>query len=113
MSRYVFYPAADRAQDAIWRYSHDQWGEDQADLYLRGMHAHLKELAARKMPWRMLARPVHPTASNEEIYFSRYEKHMIFFRVFEDEVLGVISILHVTMDLPVRLQEDLCKLAEE
>lgn len=41
------------------------------------------------------------------LYFVRYERHYVFFRELSDDGIGVISILHESMDLPRRLREDL------
>jgi len=46
------------------------------------------------------------------VYLSRYEKHHLFFRVLSGGVLGIMSILHESRDLPVRLREDLKKIDE-
>lgn len=44
MPAYRFYAPADVAQDKIWRDTVEQWGEAQAESYLRGLHAHLHGL---------------------------------------------------------------------
>jgi plasmid stabilization system protein ParE len=47
------------------------------------------------------------------IFFSRYEKHAISFRELSDDDIGVISILHEVMQIPVHLNEDLEKLLKK
>jgi plasmid stabilization system protein ParE len=99
--RVLFYPAADRRQDEIWDYTFRQWDADQADAYIIGLHDALHDVAAEKILWRTLS---HPQLTG--IYYFRYEHHFIFFRVLSSNAIGVISILHETMDLPLRLFED-------
>lgn len=114
MKRYLFYPAADAAQDAIWRYTHEQWGEAQADRYVTELHVHLTALAAGDIPRRpLLPHLLRFSGMVGRVYITRYAKHVIFFREFTNGDIGVMSILHEAMDLPVRLREDLRRLEEK
>lgn len=109
--KYRFFPAADKAQDKIWEYTSDQWGEAQAKKYIKGLHKHIEQLAEKQTPWRPLpTKFVIPPDLETKAYFSLYEKHFIFFRELSDGALGVMSILHEKMDLPVRLVNDLKKI---
>ncbi|MCK5905478.1 MAG: type II toxin-antitoxin system RelE/ParE family toxin, partial [Gammaproteobacteria bacterium] len=54
MANYLFYPAADKAQDGIWVYGCDEWGEAQAEKYIRDLHLHLQELADKQVFWHKL-----------------------------------------------------------
>lgn len=105
---YVFFKTADSAQDDIWDYTVRTWGEQQAVNYITGLHVHIQALAEREMPWRELpAKLIVPPGIEAEVYFSRYEHHYIFFRLLSSGRLGVVSILHAAMNLPVRLASDL------
>jgi len=42
---YTFHPLADAKQDEIWYYSYQQWGMQQADKYIDGLHALLQTVA--------------------------------------------------------------------
>ena len=97
----LFYPSADRRQDEIWEYTRRKWGAEQADAYIIGLHEALHEVASEKVLWRTLS---HPELM--DVYYVRYEHHFVFFRELPKETLGVISILHESMDLPVQLLED-------
>ena len=108
MVAYRFYPRADAAQDKIWRATFDAWGEKQADGYILGLHAHLQRLCEDRLLWRQLPQSLAvPADIKRQVYFSRYQHHYLFFRELENGDLGVMSILHERMDLPVRLKEDL------
>jgi len=109
--KYRFYRKADADQDSIWRYTRESWGEIQAEKYITELHAHLERLANNQNLWLNLPHQfVVPLDLDRQIYFSNYEHHYVFFRVLSEDVIGVVSILHEKMDLPVRLNQDLKKL---
>lgn len=97
-----FFPAADRRQDEIWDYTLEKWGEAKAVEYIRGLHNTISEASRNPKLWRSLDRK-----GFEKIFYIRYERHFIFFRVLSGGVLGIINILHERMDIPARLKEDL------
>ena len=39
------------------------------------------------------------------VFFARYRHHLIFFRDLDGR-LGVLTVLHESMDIPARLRED-------
>ena len=108
MTGYRFYPTADERQDEIWNYTLSQWGEKQAEKYIIELHEHINKLASNKLLWRSLpSNLVIPQDLSLTVYFSHYSKYYIFFRELSDGVIGIMTILHETMDIPVRLKEDL------
>jgi len=109
--KYRFFKTADAVQDEIWDYTCEQWGEEQAKKYINGLHKYIAELADKKTPWKSLPQKlVVPSDLKIKVYFSQYENHYIFFRELPDGKIGVMSILHKKMDLPVRLASDLNKI---
>ena len=114
MVAYRFYPRADAAQDKIWHDTVEKWGEQQAIAYVTGLHAHLQRLCEDRVIWRKLPQQLAvPADIKREAYFSRYERHYVFFRELDNGDLGVMSILHERMDLPVRLVDDLAMLFDK
>ena len=114
MPSYLFFPSADKAQDNIWRYTCETWGEKQAEKYIKGLHDHLQRLSEKKKLWRSLpANLVVPPDLKIEAYFSKYEHHYLFFRKLSSGQIGIMAILHESSDLPVRLFDDLRKLEEQ
>lgn len=108
MARYRFCPRADAAQDRIWHDTLDEWGQAQAEAYLRGLHAHLQRLCDNRLIGRRLPQKMAvPADVKRSAYFSRYEHHSVFFRELNNGDLGVMSILHERMGMAVRLKEDL------
>ena len=96
------YPAARRAIVEVWRYTEATWGADQADRYVRGLHAAIVAAAEQRHRWRRVR---HEQAVG--VFFVRHEHHYIFFRELSDGRLGVIAVLHENMDLPTRLLDEL------
>lgn len=111
MTSYRFYPAADQRQDEIWDYTLDQWGEQQAEKYITDLHNHINKLANNRLLWRELpSKLLIPQDLSSTVYFSHSGKHYIFFRELPDGVIGIMTILHQMMDIPVKLAEDLRKI---
>ena len=100
--RYRFFPAADKRQDEIWEYTLSKWGERKAIEYIRGMHDAVSKAAENPQLWQTPGR-----SGFKRVFYIRYEKHFIFFRLLPGGVLGIISILHERMDIPARLREDI------
>ncbi len=85
----------------IWDYTERTWGEAQADKYVRGLVNTIHEAADDRHRWRPVLDEGLPG-----IYFIRYERHFIFFRAISPDTIGVISVLHENMNVPMRLRED-------
>lgn len=85
----------------IWDYTERKWGESQADRYIRGMFAAIHEAADSRHRWR----PVIDEFLSG-VYYIRYERHFIFFRILSVDTIGVITVLHENMNIPRRLRED-------
>jgi plasmid stabilization system protein ParE len=112
MTGYLFYPPADAAQDRIWRDTMESWSEMQAETYIVGLHGHLLKLSRTRALWRPLPQRLVVTDLGAMTWFSRCERHHIFFRELSGGRIGIIGILHERMDLPVRLAEDLLHIAQ-
>ena len=96
-----FYPSARIRLNQIWEYSVEQWGEGEAESYVRGLFEYVASMAARRHEWR----PVKHDRF-KGVFFVRYRHHFVFFKELGSGALGVISILHEKMDIPQRLRED-------
>ena len=111
---YLFFPSANKALDNIWNYSKDRYGTHQAKKYMSGLHNHLQQVCEKKKIWHPLPKEhLVPSDLNIQVYCSKYEHHFIYFRLFDSGNLGVMSILHESMDLPVRLCKDLQRIVQE
>ncbi len=95
------YPAAREQILDIWNYTERAWGEEQADLYVRGLVEILNQAQSKRYQWRQVL-----DEALENVFFIRYRHHYLFFRELSKKTLGVISILHENMDIPVRPKQD-------
>lgn len=92
--------ASDRI-DEIYLYTRDTWGEAQAQHYIRGLFEHFDEIAGRAFPWRQI-----PAEFGVEGYFSRYEKHFVYWKILGDGTIGIVTVLHQRMHQTERFRED-------
>jgi toxin ParE1/3/4 len=87
--------------DAIYDYTADQWGEAQAEAYLRGLYARFEAIVARAFPWRPI-----PAEFGVSGYVCRYERHVIYWKVLDDGAVGIVTVLHDRMHQIDRFGED-------
>ena len=99
MAHNIFATARRRLLE-IWEYSDANWGVEQADHYIEGLFKELDRIACRSHRWK----PVQQVGFSG-VYFARFRHHFIFFRDLNGE-LGVITVLHESMDIPNRLLDD-------
>ena len=90
---YTLSPKARADLDAIWDYTAERWGEDQADAYVRGIAKVFADLADGSLPGRR--------ADNIR---SGYRKqaagsHVVFYRQDAGRNLLVVRVLHRRMDV--------------
>ncbi|MCW3836240.1 type II toxin-antitoxin system RelE/ParE family toxin [Sphingomonas canadensis] len=100
MSGYLLLDAAEYQLEAIVDYTRKRWGEAQAERYLDGLIARFGQIAARSLPWRAI-----PAEFEVDGYFTRYERHLIYWRVLPEGTIGIAAILHERMHRATRLAE--------
>ena len=89
-------PRAREDLKAIWRYSHRQWGERQADLYLQQLDdgnrslAHFPDLGVPCDEIRAGYRKLH------------VNRHLVFCRR-DDQRIEIVRVLHQAMDIQSHL----------
>lgn len=99
--RVNIFPAARLRLLEIWDYTETEWGEAQADDYVGGLIRAMNSLITREQPWRRV-----PVRTMPGTWFVKYRQHFIFFRELSSGELGIISILHSSMDIPRQLRKD-------
>ena len=105
MSKYVIFKPANETLDEVWRYSLDNWGKKEAEEYIEGLFATIQKAASREILWRGLREQ-----TNLEVYFVKYQRHYLFFRELEDDLIGIVSIIHERRDVVSVLESELGKL---
>ncbi len=113
MTSYRLFHTADSRQDEIWDYTLENWGEKQAEKYITELHRHLAKLSSSRLLWRTLPGNLAvPDDLDIPVYFSHFKHHYIFFRKLSNGCIGIMTILHDSMDIPVRLSEDLLQIED-
>ena len=85
--------------NGIWEYTFDEWSEEQADKYYELLLGFCKEIA------------LHPEIGKNyegispELYGLKANRHIIFYRKIEADLIEIIRILHEQMDLKNRITE--------
>ncbi len=102
MNTYRVQTGAGERIDEIYLYTRETWGEAQAQLYIRGLFEHFDAIAQRTFPWRPI-----PAEFGVEGYFSRYEKHFVYWKALGDGAVGIVTVLHQRMHQIERFREDL------
>ncbi|MBE0533599.1 MAG: type II toxin-antitoxin system RelE/ParE family toxin [Rhodospirillales bacterium] len=98
--RHRLSPGAEAQIRGIWNYTADQWGEAQADDYVKGLFLAFDALPANKPLWRIV-----PHESLRGAFFAKYQKHFIFFRELPSGRLGILAVLHEAQNIPRRLAD--------
>lgn len=93
---------AGRRLDEIYVYTRDRWGDAQAARYIHGLFERFGEIAARKVPWRA----IHAEFGVDG-FFSRFEHHIIYWRLLPDGTVGIVTVLHERMHQIERFRDDL------
>jgi plasmid stabilization system protein ParE len=93
--------AASHRVDAIYRYTRDRWGTEQADRYISGLFDAFDKIEPRGVT----SRPI-PAEFGVEGYFFRYQQHFIYWRNLSNGDIGIVTILHERMHQIDRLRAD-------
>ncbi len=99
MTAPVFRPRAVRDIEEIWAYTHDRWGVDQAERYVRMVRDTCAALA-RGDATGADASVVSPGYSR-----IRAGRHVVFFRALPNGPIEIVRILHERMDFPAHLRK--------
>lgn len=87
--------------DEIYRYTLGEWGEVQAERYIRGLF----ESFDRILDHGVVSRPV-PAEFGVQGYFYRYEKHIVYWKTLANGDIGIVTILHDRMHQIERFRDD-------
>ena len=83
--------------------TYKKWGAEQADRYIDGLHESLSKVANDFTLLRTV-----PESIISGVNFFHYGRHYVFVRkaaVELPEKIQVLTILHDSMDIPIRLRE--------
>ena len=92
MRRVILSPKAKVDLSQIWDYTYDEWGEEQAEKYIRELWVAVEEQS------RDLTKSVNISDVRQGYRKVRSGSHVIFFKVTKGGILDVVRILHQRMD---------------
>ena len=93
--------AASHRLDEIYRYTREQWGDEQAARYITGLFEAFERIETH----RIMSRPV-PAAFGVDGYMFRYSQQFVYWRRLLDGDIGIVTILHERMHQIDRFRED-------
>ncbi|MBX2887183.1 MAG: type II toxin-antitoxin system RelE/ParE family toxin [Ferruginibacter sp.] len=83
----------------IWDYTFEKWSEKQADKYYKMLFENFQHIADDPDIGR------NYDGIRDELFGIKANRHIIFYRRFNDKPIEIIRILHERMDLKTRLTE--------
>ncbi len=83
----------------IWHYTVETWSESQADKYYKLLLNACSSIAKKPQIGKAYEE-IYP-----ELKGKRASKHIIFYRVMDDQSIEITRILHERMDLNNKLQK--------
>jgi toxin ParE1/3/4 len=101
MKPYLIQKATGLRLDDIYRYTLNQWGNQQAEHYIRGLFEQFDNIAAQTT----FSRPI-PAEFGVDGFFSRYEHHIIYWKPLSTGQIGIVTVLHEKMHQIERFKED-------
>lgn len=101
MPAYLILKAAGFRLGDIYRFTLGEWGKPQADKYLHGLFQHFSDIAEE----RAISRPI-PAELSVDGYVSRYEKHLVYWKILSTGQIGIVTILHERMHQIDRFKDD-------
>lgn len=83
----------------IWNYTFEKWSEKQADTYYKMLLENCQLIADSPNIGKDYAE------IKDELFGLKANRHIIFYRKFNDKPIEITRILHERMDLKNRLNE--------
>jgi plasmid stabilization system protein ParE len=105
MSKYVIFKPANETLDKVWSYSLETWGQKKCQEYIEGLFETMKKAASREIIWRNIRQETYL-----DVYFVKYQRHYIFFRELDDDLIGIISIMHEKRGIVSVLEKEMGQL---
>lgn len=93
--------AASIRLDEIYRYTRDQWGEAQADTYIRDLFAAFERIETNSVR----SKPI-PAEFGVSGYYVRHQRHFIYWKVLSSGDIGIVTILHERMHQLAQFRDD-------
>jgi len=99
MAGYKLKPQAEKDLEAIWLYTAQEWGIEQAIQYIGGLNDTFQALASTPLICRERSEFSPPVRIHHHI------RHLVVYLI-EDAHITIVRVLHDSMELQERLVED-------
>jgi toxin ParE1/3/4 len=99
MASFYFNKKAVEDLTNIWDYTRKIWSENQAEIYYNLILKSCQDLAYNPF----LGRNYYEIELN--VLGFKANKHIIFYRIEENNEIEIVRILHSSMDLQIRIKE--------
>lgn len=100
MVKYVLTNKAIEDLSNIWNYTYDNWSEKQADKYYELLILACEAISTNPQKGK------NYTAIDNNIFGYNASYHIIFYRIVEHNKIEIVRILHGSMDLKNRMQDE-------
>ncbi len=102
MSGFRVQRVAGHRLDEMFAYTREQWGDDQAEKYIKGIFNRFDAITKRAFPWTPI-----PAEFGVNGFVCKYENHFIYWKLLADGTIGIVTILHERMHQMDRFRTDL------
>jgi toxin ParE1/3/4 len=99
MDRYKFTNKAVEDLTQIWNYTFNKWSENQADIYYSMLLENCKDLANNPDLGKNYSEVI------QNLLGFKAGRHIIFYRMIEENEIEITRILHGQMNLKNRIKE--------
>lgn len=83
----------------IWEYTFEVWSENQADMYYKMLISNCQEISNNPLLGKAYS------GITENLLGMKTNRHIIFYRVLNENYIEITRILHERMDLKRRITE--------
>ena len=101
MGNYFLTNKAVEDLSGIWHYTYKAWSENQADKYYNLLISFCEKISENPTIGR------NYDEINKNIFGCRAGRHIIFYQIMKTFEIEVLRILHESMDLKNRIQENI------
>ena len=98
MAKFKFTNNAVKDLSDIWNYTAETWSESQADKYYK-LILNACSAIVKKPQIGKIYEEIYP-----ELKGKKASKHVIFYRIMEDQSIEIVRILHERIDLKNKLK---------
>lgn len=101
MTKFTVSAIASQRLDEIFAYTRDNWGVEEAEVYIRGLFGCFDQIGRQQIVGRAIS-----AEFGMEGYYHRHERHYVYWRRLSDQCVGIVTILHGRLHQTDRFRGD-------